>query len=56
MELSGLKENNKGEFLFIQYDDLLHNTNSTINKIYEFCELEFFEHNFNNIINKHPEK
>tara|TARA_R110000868_G_scaffold113187_1_gene303989 strand:- start:93 stop:839 length:747 start_codon:yes stop_codon:yes gene_type:complete len=49
------KENNKGEFLFIQYDDLLHNTNSTINKIYEFCELEFFEHNFNNIINKHPE-
>jgi sulfotransferase len=49
------KENNKGEFLFIQYDDLLHNTNSTINKIYEFCELESFKHDFNNIVNKHPE-
>lgn len=49
------KENNKGEFLFIQYDDLLHNTNSTINKIYEFCELGSFEHDFNNIVNKHPE-
>ena len=49
------KENNKGEFLFIQYGDLLYNTNSTINKIYEFCELEFFEHDFNNIVNKHPE-
>lgn len=49
------KKNNKGEFLFIQYDDLLHNTNSTINKIYEFCKLESFEHDFNNIINKHPE-
>ena len=49
------KENNKGEFLFIQYDDLLHNTKSTINKIYEFCKLESFEHDFNNIINKHQE-
>jgi sulfotransferase len=49
------KENNKGEFLFIQYDDLLHDTNYTINKIYEFCELEYFKHDFNNIVNKHPE-
>jgi len=49
------KANNNGEFLFIQYDDLLHNTKSTINKIYEFCKLESFKHDFNNIINKHPE-
>ena len=49
------KANNNGEFLFIQYDDLLHNTKATINKIYEFCKLESFEHDFNNIINKHPE-
>ena len=49
------KANNNGEFLFIQYDDLLNNTKSTINKIYEFCELESFEHDFNNIVNKHPE-
>ena len=47
--------NNNGEFLFIQYDDLLSNTKSTINKIYEFCGLESFEHDFNNIVNKHPE-
>jgi sulfotransferase len=49
------KANNKGEFLFVQYDDLLNNTKSTIDKIYEFCELESFEHDFNNIVNKHPE-
>jgi sulfotransferase len=49
------KENNKGEFLFIQYDDLLHNTNSIIDKIYKFCDLESFKHDFNNIVNKHPE-
>lgn len=49
------KANNNGEFLFIQYEDLLNNTKSTINKIYEFCGLESFEHDFNNIVNKHPE-
>jgi sulfotransferase len=49
------KANNNGEFLFVQYDDLLNNTKSAIDKIYEFCELESFEHDFNNIVNKHPE-
>jgi sulfotransferase len=49
------KANNNGEFLFVQYDDLLNNTKSTIDKIYEFCELESFEHDFNNIVNKHSE-
>lgn len=49
------KANNNGEFLFVQYNDLLNNTKSTIDKLYEFCELESFEHDFNNIVNKHPE-
>jgi sulfotransferase len=49
------KANNNGEFLFIQYDDLLHNTKGVIENIYKFCELEYFEHYFNNIVNKHPE-
>lgn len=49
------KANNNGEFLFVQYNDLLNDTKSTIDKIYEFCELESFEHDFNNIVNKYPE-
>jgi sulfotransferase len=49
------KANNNDEFLFIQYDDLLHNTKGVIEKIYKFCELESFKHDFNNIVNKHPE-
>jgi sulfotransferase len=49
------KKNNKGEFLFIKYDDLITNTKNEINRIYEFCELNFFEHDFTNIINLHPE-
>ena len=49
------KANNNGEFLFVQYDDLINNTKSTIDTIYTFCELESFDHDFNNIVNKHPE-
>jgi hypothetical protein len=49
------KANNNGEFLFIQYNNLINDTQSVIDKIYSFCELEYFEHDFNNIVNKHPE-
>lgn len=49
------KENNNGEFLFVQYDDLINNTKETIDSIYVFCKLENFEHDFNNIVNQHPE-
>jgi sulfotransferase len=49
------KANNNDEFLFVRYNDLINNTKSTIDAIYKFCELESFEHDFNNIVNKHPE-
>lgn len=53
--LKWAKENNNGEFIFIKYDDLINDTKNEINHIYEFCELDLFEHNLNNIINKNPE-
>jgi sulfotransferase len=56
--LSGIKwakANNKGEFIFIQYDDLVSNPQNIIDSIYEFCGLKSYNHNFNNIVNKHPE-
>jgi len=50
------KENNgNNTFLFIQYDDLINNTKETINNIYLFIDEPIFEHDFNNITNKHPE-
>lgn len=50
------KENNgNNTFLFIQYDDLINDTKETINKIYSFINEPIFEHDLNNIINKHPE-
>jgi sulfotransferase len=50
------KENNvNNTFLFIKYDDLINRTKETINQIYSFIDEPIFEHDFNNIINKHPE-
>ena len=49
------KENNNGEFLFVKYDDIVNDTKETLKKIYEFCGLEYFEHNFNHIVNNYPE-
>jgi sulfotransferase len=49
------KENNNGEFLIVQYDNLINNTKEIIDSIYSFCELETFSHDFNNIVNIHPE-
>lgn len=57
--LNGLKwakENNLNNiFLFIKYYDLINNTKEILNQIYKFIDEPIFEHNLNNIINKHPE-
>lgn len=49
------KKNNNGEFLFVKYDDIVTDHKLTLKRIYEFCELKHFEHNFSHIVNNHPE-
>jgi sulfotransferase len=49
------KKNNNGEFLFITYKDLVEDTKSTISKIYDFCEIDLFNHYFDDIVNIYPE-
>jgi sulfotransferase len=46
---------NSNNFLFISYDELINNTEKTIQKIYEFCGWSYFEHDFKNIVIKYPE-
>lgn len=56
--LNGVKwaqKNNNGEFLFIEYADLVADTKGVIDSIYEFCGLDSFIHDFDMIINNHPE-
>ena len=49
------KNNEKNNFLFIKYHDLVKNPQETIEKIYEFCGWEHYEHDFENIVCKYPE-
>jgi sulfotransferase len=56
--LNGVKwaqENNNGEFLFIEYADLVADTQGVIDSIYEFCGFDSFAHDFDMIVNNHPE-
>jgi sulfotransferase len=57
--LAGLmwaKNNNQNNnFLFINYDELVNNPEDTIKRIYEFCNWEYFQHDFENIVVKYPE-
>lgn len=53
--LSWAKANNHGEFLFIKYDEILHETDQVLDKIYEFINEPRFKHDLNNIQVIHPE-
>ena len=49
------KGHNTGEYLFIEYNELVENTSETLQKIYTFCDWETFPHWFNDISNPYPE-
>ena len=57
--LNGLlyaKHNNQDNtFLFITYNELVEQPEETIKKIYDFCNWEYFQHDFNNIVPKYKE-
>ena len=49
------RKNNNGEFIFVSYDELIDDMKATLDRIYEHCGWEKFDHNLNNIINIHKE-
>ena len=49
------KQNNNGEFIFVTYDDLVDDTESTLDRIYQHCEWEPFKHSFENIVSSAEE-
>jgi sulfotransferase len=48
------KNNENNNFLFIQYQELVETPQKVIEKIYEFCGWEPFEHSFERIKVKYP--
>lgn len=49
------KQVNQGEFLFIDYAELVADTNEVLDKIYSFIDAKRFEHDLENIENTLPE-
>jgi len=49
------KSINTGEFLFIEYKNLVEKPQETIDEIYDFCNLEPFAHYYKKIKNRYPE-
>jgi hypothetical protein len=48
-------ELNKNYFLFIRYEDLLNKPQEVIKKIYNFLQIDNFNHNFDTIKTKYQE-
>lgn len=46
---NGMLPENKNNFLFVEYNDLVDNSQETMNKIYDFIGEPRFNHDFNNI-------
>lgn len=49
------KNNNNGEFIFIDYHDFISNPKDTMDSIYDFFEIKRYNHYFKNIFNPYPE-
>ncbi len=49
------RKNNNGEFLFITYDELVDDTQTSLDRIYGHCDWQPFAHNLDNIVNQHKE-
>lgn len=49
------RKNNNGEFLFVTYDELVDDTQVSLDRIYAHCGWQPFTHNLDNIVNLHKE-
>lgn len=49
------RESGSSEFLFVEYADIVSDTDEVLKSIYEFCEFDPFKHDLLNIVNNHPE-
>jgi len=50
-----LMQGREKQLHFIEYKDLVNNPKETIQKIYDYLELPYFEHDFTNLVNLHQE-
>jgi len=53
--MAAKQDSNNKNYCFVNYEELIANPKEVIERIYHFCGWEPFEHNFENIVIKHPE-
>lgn len=49
------RKNNNGEFLFVSYDELVDDTQASLDRIYKHCGWQPFAHDLDNIVNQYKE-
>lgn len=47
--------NDPNTFLFVEFEDLIGNTQHELNRIYKFLDMELFQHDLDNIVTMNPE-
>ena len=50
-----IRGDDKKHLLMVEYDDLVNSSDETMRRIYEFLELDYYQHDFGNVENKHRE-
>jgi sulfotransferase len=50
-----IRGDDKKYLLMVEYDDLVNCSDETMRRIYEFLELDYYQHDFGNVENKHRE-
>ena len=48
-------KNDTRHLLMVEYDDLVNSPDETMRKIYDFLEMDYYDHNFKNVENNHRE-
>lgn len=59
MSLAGVKfaldDTEVDKYLFVEYENIVNDTNSVLQEIYEFLDMEPFQHDLGNIVDMNPE-
>jgi sulfotransferase len=48
-------KNDTRHLLMVEYDDLVNSPDETMRRIYDFLEMDYYDHNFKNVENNHRE-
>lgn len=51
-----LMQGHEKSMCFVEYNDLINDPKETMKRVYEFLEMEYYEHDFNNLKNVNQEK